>query len=99
MSIVYTADIFCDGECCNQWVHGIALSHNDGLSRRAHKTAKKQGWGRVVAPNGKLLDLCPRCFREWKEYALERKVQSKELPSAEGADQAPRRLQDYARLR
>ena len=99
MSTVYTADIFCDGEECSQWAHGAAMSTTTGISRHARKAAKQQKWGRVVAPNGKLLDLCPRCFREWKEHAMECKVQSKGLPSTEGAEQAPRRLQDYARLR
>jgi hypothetical protein len=101
MSITYTADVFCDGEGCSQWEHGISVSYTTSLARHARKAAKKQRWGRVMAPNGKLLDLCPLCMKKWGagHHEVQRAVQSQELPSSEGAEQAPRRIQDYARLR
>lgn len=100
MSITYTADVFCDGKDCSEWNHGVSASSTTGIARHARKYIKKQKWGRVVASNGKLLDLCPKCMREWeKQHALQRAVQPQELPSQEGAEQAPLRLQDLTRLR
>lgn len=57
MSIVYTADIFCDGDGCSEWTNGLSstippLKH---VTRRAAPVRK--GW--VLGVNGN--DYCPKC--------------------------------------
>lgn len=58
MSIVFTADVFCDGDDCSQWTHG-ALKHETPPTKRSARAgaAKTAKWKRI---DGK--DYCPRCW-------------------------------------
>lgn len=60
MTIVYTADVFCDR--CGCWVHGATGSKTSGLGRPALAVAKKAGWSRDVKST--YTDLCPECLKE-----------------------------------
>ena len=58
MSITITTDVFCDGDECGDWEHGV--SGSKVKVRAARKQVQRSGWVRVVH-DGKLRDLCPRC--------------------------------------
>lgn len=60
MTIIYTADVFCDR--CGNWIHGCVSERNTGLARPALKAAKNEGWSRDVKST--YLDLCPKCLIE-----------------------------------
>lgn len=62
MSIVYTADVFCDGDDCQLWVHGLT-SGTIPTKTEARANAKvTEGWQRA---GGR--DLCPTCWRKLQE--------------------------------
>lgn len=58
MTVIYTADVFCDGESCGVWSHG-ATSHLPPLKSVARLGAVL-GDGFIHHSNGK--DYCPRCL-------------------------------------
>lgn len=61
MSVVYSADVFCDR--CGDWVRGDAVGPNaSGLARQALATARRAGWSRNV--QSIYLDVCPSCLKE-----------------------------------
>lgn len=55
MSIVYTADVFCDGENCSLWTNGLTGT-KPPLKWRARAVARRENWQHV---KGK--DYCPHC--------------------------------------
>lgn len=57
MSIVYTADVFCDGHECGQWIHCITDA-KPPLKWRSRVQARRHGWAHI---KGK--DYCPNCLR------------------------------------
>ena len=65
MSIVYTADVFCNA--CGNWEHGVTQSTLLGIVMRSRKAATQQGW-KVKALNQRhSIDLCPTCAEAKKE--------------------------------
>jgi hypothetical protein len=60
MSIVYSADVFCDGECAGLWTHG-ATGSAAPTKTEARANAAHSGY---VHHKGK--DYCPAC---WKALA------------------------------
>ena len=60
MSIVYTADVFCDK--CGVWIHGATGNKAPGLATKALKVSKQAGWSRDV--RSVYTDLCPNCLNE-----------------------------------
>jgi len=63
MSIVYTADVFCDGNDCSQWTNGVTGA-KPPEKWRVRMQARAGRWVRV---GGK--DYCPACA---KAQAIER---------------------------
>ncbi|WP_109479144.1 hypothetical protein [Paraburkholderia sp. C35] len=57
MSVVYTADVFCDGDGCSMWTHG-ATAADPPTMREARANAAKD---RFVRHKGK--DYCPSCAK------------------------------------
>lgn len=57
MSIVYTADVFCDE--CNQWTHGVTSSRPPTKESARLTAARSANWKHV---NGK--DYCPVCWKK-----------------------------------
>jgi hypothetical protein len=57
MAIVYTADVFCDGEDCSEWTHGATLT-TPPKKGRARSNAERDGFKYL---NGK--DYCHRCYK------------------------------------
>jgi hypothetical protein len=59
MSIVYTADVFCD--VCGGWEHGVTGRRVRARDAREHVQKKLMGpkWKRVKGQ-----DLCPRCVSQ-----------------------------------
>jgi hypothetical protein len=57
MSIVYTADVFCDGDDCSQWTHG-STGAKPPLKWRTRMQARSDHWVHV---SGK--DYCPKCAK------------------------------------
>ena len=58
MSIVYTADVFCDAEDCAEWTYGPVMSKKPpsfAVARKEARTMTREGW--VFGKNGK--DFCP----------------------------------------
>lgn len=67
MSIVYSADVFCDG--CTDWVHGGVQSDKPtGMARPALAVAKQHGWSRDT--QGEFVDLCPKCLIKFRNGTL-----------------------------
>jgi hypothetical protein len=62
MSIVYTADVFCDK--CGIWSEGVTVTgaKAPGLASKALKKAKAEGWSRDA--RSLYTDLCPNCLKE-----------------------------------
>lgn len=58
MSIVYTADVFCDGDDCHVWTHG-ATAADPPIKREARANAAKAD--RWVHVGGK--DYCRECAK------------------------------------
>lgn len=54
MSITVTTDVFCDGEGCSQWTHGITGPRT--AADEARKAARRAGW--LITRRG---DFCPDC--------------------------------------
>lgn len=56
MSIVYTADVFCDGQSCSQWISGLT-----GIKPPSYAATRKAAMpiARWVRVDGK--DYCPQC--------------------------------------
>jgi hypothetical protein len=59
MSIVYTADVFCDGQSCSQWTPGLT-----GLKPPTHADTRKTAMSGIPGKywrhvGGK--DYCPLC--------------------------------------
>jgi hypothetical protein len=63
MTVVYTADVFCDK--CGAWVHGVCSDKASGIARKALEIAKNCGWSRDVKST--FLDLCPNCLDKFKK--------------------------------
>lgn len=63
MSIVYTADIFCDGDGCGQWTHGVTASCAPTKAEARKHAVDTRGWW--LDHKGK--DYCPRCAKKIKE--------------------------------
>ncbi|TJY57428.1 hypothetical protein E4T66_18650 [Sinimarinibacterium sp. CAU 1509] len=62
MSAVYSCDVFCDD--CGNWSPSFTKTRrriSAGLARSARAAAKQGGWVRVLQPDGRYVDLCPRC--------------------------------------
>lgn len=59
MTVVYTADVFCD-RCANWISGGVAKPKPSGLAKQAIAHAKLHGWSRDV--RSIYLDLCPACL-------------------------------------
>ena len=57
MSIVHTADVFCDGPDCSLWTHG-ATEGRPPKHSTARANAARDGWARIGYK-----DYCPRCKR------------------------------------
>ncbi|MCB4349842.1 hypothetical protein LA345_39270 (plasmid) [Burkholderia vietnamiensis] len=57
MSIVYTADVFCDGDDCSQWTNGVT-GVKPPEKWRARERAQHERWIHV---GGK--DYCPACAK------------------------------------
>lgn len=56
MSVVYTADIFCDGHECLNWITGVT-SETPPLKKDARAVfSKLEGWTRKGSK-----DFCPSC--------------------------------------
>lgn len=62
MTVIYTADVFCDK--CGDWTHGVTLDRNSGLARKAVTVSKSEGWSRDA--RSQYLDLCPKCLEEFR---------------------------------
>lgn len=65
MSIVYTADVFCDGENCSIWTHGATSTTLPGKKAARH-SARSDGFIHV---DGK--DYCRHCRELHYKKALE----------------------------
>jgi hypothetical protein len=63
MSIVYTADIFCDGDGCSQWTHGTTAGSAPTKAEARKYAVDARGWW--LDHKGK--DYCPRCAKNIKE--------------------------------
>lgn len=64
MSIVYTADVFCDGiveegKQCPIWTHGVSGSTVPGKTLARTEHAPREGW---AFHKGK--DYCPTCAKQ-----------------------------------
>jgi hypothetical protein len=62
VSISYTADIFCDGDGCGDWCHGVtqhAKATSHAYTRRNACDAK--GW--TLNYKGSGCDYCPKCSK------------------------------------
>lgn len=57
MSVVYTADVFCDGDDCSLWAHGVT-NGQPPTKAEARDGAKHAGF---VHYKGK--DYCRQCWR------------------------------------
>lgn len=57
MSVTYTADVFCDGENCPNWTHGVAQHDNPPTKAQARKYMR-DGFKHI---NGK--DYCRSCAK------------------------------------
>lgn len=66
MSEMKTIDIQCDD--CGNWING--MTGRNASFRKVRAMAKENGWHSVVIA-GKLLDLCPECWKKHnKSYSL-----------------------------
>jgi len=59
MSIVYTADVFCDGDGCSLWTHGVSGSTPPTKAQARAEHSVREGWTHV---GGK--DYCPDCVKK-----------------------------------
>jgi hypothetical protein len=62
MSVVYIADVFCDG--CSQWMHG-ATGVQAPSKREARATARREHWLHI---GGR--DFCPTCARKHVTFPI-----------------------------
>jgi hypothetical protein len=58
VSIVYTADVFCDGDDCSLWVQGVSATRPPTKAQARAEHAPREGWTHI---KGK--DYCRRCAR------------------------------------
>ena len=63
MTVIKTLDIFCDGDDCHSWVHGV-VGRRVYVHRARHEALQK-GWALKVI-DGKQVDLCPDCLAKTK---------------------------------
>jgi hypothetical protein len=61
MSIVYTADVFCDGDACSIWTHGATSTKLPTKKEARAAVDPRAGWKHV---GGK--DYCPTCVKKMK---------------------------------
>lgn len=61
MSIVYTADVFCDGDDCSLWIHGTT-ARTPPTKAQARVGLGDDGWKHI---SGK--DYCRECARKKQE--------------------------------
>lgn len=59
MSIVYTADVFCDGDDCSQWTNGVSSAWPPTHKQARTEHAPHEGW---LFHKGR--DYCPACKRK-----------------------------------
>lgn len=66
MSVVYSADVFCDhrptrdSAVCPEWRHGTTSRHVPPTTRRARDEVQRAaGWVRRFGPSSCGYDLCP----------------------------------------
>lgn len=57
MSISVTTDVFCDGNGCSLWAHGVTNGSRTAAKRARHE-AKRAGWS--ITKHG---DFCPTCAK------------------------------------
>lgn len=55
MSISVTTDVFCDGNGCSLWTHGVTNGSRTA-AKHARREAKRAGWS--ITKRG---DYCPAC--------------------------------------
>lgn len=58
MSVTFTADIFCDGEDCSEWTHGVTQHDAPPTKTRARRNMRDG----FVSVGSK--DYCPGCARK-----------------------------------
>lgn len=85
MTIVFRAEILCDGEaalgkvhshCCKKISRDVKFDHApDGLAVVENAHARKEGWRRVHNPRKDAQwHLCPHCLHEFKNRKEARKA-------------------------
>lgn len=56
MSVVYTADVFCDGHECPNWIAGVTSTTPPRKFAARSMFASREGWTRKGNK-----DFCPKC--------------------------------------
>lgn len=66
MSIVWQADVFCDGEDCTEFVEQGETYWNStkGVSVGAWEVAQARNWTRKRTGTGSLEHFCPACSEQ-----------------------------------